>query len=77
VYATGRTAPLADPDMGGQAGCPHGKNRGFLLFKYLTFGPFCMEIDEKHSALWGFAPDPIPGALSLDPAGGSAPRYPL
>jgi len=32
-----------------------------------------MKIDEKLSASGGFATDPPPGALPLDPAGGSAP----
>jgi len=32
---------------------PQTKNRGFLLFKNLTFCPFCMKIDEKLSASGG------------------------
>jgi len=45
-------------------------------------GEFAVSIEHSEaksvSALGGFAPlHPQPGALSLDPAGGSAPRPPL
>ena len=55
------------------------RHMGEFSFKSLSFGPFCMKMDEKLSVSGGFVPRPPPGALPLDPVGGSAhrPRYRL
>ena len=56
---------LADPGMGGR---PHGPRiGGFLLLKYLTFGPFCMKMDEKLSASGTSPTDPHHGLCSCTP----------
>jgi len=47
----------------------HGDN--FSLFKSLTFGHFlCKNVQKAFSFKGGSPPDPPPGALPLDPAGG-------
>jgi len=65
---------LADPGMGEPGGRPLDQNRGFLLFKYLTFGPFLYENRRKTFSCRGLRPNPPQGALSLDPAIGALPQ---
>ena len=55
------------------------RHGGKFSLKSLTFGHlFCIKIYKKLSASGGLRPpDPPPGALPLDPTGGSAPRPPF